>query len=192
MAIKLKFGEEGLFVPRIDLEINAAQEKNVNGVRSSGNSVAALLVMRFNWYRGGGDTARLNGARELISRTIQEEFETRRLIEEQVRVDWNRLITAEDRLPHQDERVINAAQVVSAYRQQFELGRRTLLDVLDTENELFQAQAELVEGEYDIIFAHWALLATLGQVLSTLEIASEATDEPDYRNPEPGLLFFDD
>jgi adhesin transport system outer membrane protein len=183
---------EGLFVPRFDLEINASQENNVNGVRNSGNSVSALLVMRFNWYRGGGDTARLKGARELVSRTIQEEHETRRLIEEQVRVDWNRLITAEDRLPHQEERVVNASQVVSAYRQQFELGRRTLLDVLDTENELFQARAELAEGEYDVIFAHWALLATLGQVLGTLELASEAAWEPDFRDPKAEFLLLDD
>lgn len=180
---------EALFVPRFDLELSANAEKNVDGARSSGASLSALVVMRFNWYRGGGDTARLRGARELLNQQRMEELETKRLIEEQVRVDWTRLITAEDRLPNLDERVVAAAQVVSAYRQQFELGQRTLLDVLDTENELFEARAELVEGEYAVHFAQWALLASLGEVLSTMGIASMAPADLDTMSADPPLLF---
>lgn len=170
---------EGVFVPRFDLELSASTDNNIEGTRGSSASLQALVVMRFNLFSGGGDSARLSGARRQVSQTIMEEQETRRLIEEQIRVDWARLQTARQRLPYLEERVVSAAQVVSAYRQQFNLGQRSLLDVLDTENELFQAQADLVDGTYDLHFAHWAVLASMGDILATMDIAPSWTGEDD-------------
>ncbi len=180
---------EGVFVPRFDIELSATGENNVNGVRGSGTDLAALLVMRFNLYRGGGDSAILRGAREQVSKTIMDERATRRLVEEQTRLDWSRLETAQSRLPNVEERVINSAQVVSAYRQQFELGQRTLLDVLDTENELFQARVDLVSAEYDVHFAHWAVISTLGQTTEAMGIHPETPEGFDEMSDEPPVFL---
>ena len=123
-----------------------------------------------------------------------------RLIEEQIRVDWNELITAQSRLPQLESRVLSASQVVSAYRQQFELGQRTLLDVLDVENELFQSRVRLVEGEYEILFAHFLILETLGatilETLGTL-LDSYGIKSQDYAQAvppmkDPNLLLLGD
>lgn len=180
---------EGVFVPRFDLEFNASAQRNADGIRRTNASATALVVMRFNLYSGGRDSARLRGAQELVSQTILQERETRRLVEEQARLDWSRLETSQGRLPNLEERVINAAQVVSAYRQQFELGQRTLLDVLDTENELFQSRSDLVEGEYDVHFAHWAILQTMGDALNVLGIVTESPAYVDTLTEPPALLL---
>ena len=131
----------------------------------------------------------MRGAQELVIQTILQERETRRLVDEHARLYWSRLETAQGRLPNLEERVINAAQVVSAYRQQFELGQRTLLDVLDTENELFQSRSDLVEGEYDVHFAHWAILQTMGDALNVLGIVTESPAEVDTLTEPPDLLL---
>lgn len=183
---------EAPFMPRVDLELSAAQEHNTNGVRSSGNSLQALTVMRFNLYRGGTDTARLRRAREFVSETMLSSRETNRLIEEQIRVDWNELETARSRLPQLESRVLAASQVVSAYRQQFELGQRTLLDVLDVENELFQSRVRLVEGEYEVLFAHYLILETLGTILDTYGIESQSYAEAVPPMEDPNLLLLGD
>ena len=183
---------EAPFMPRFDLELSAAQEHNTNGVRSSGNSYQALTVMRFNLYRGGTDTARLRRAREFVSETMLSSRETNRLIEEQIRVDWNELETARSRLPQLESRVLAATQVVSAYRQQFELGQRTLLDVLDVENELFQSRINLVSGEYEVLFAHFLILETLGQLLDAYGIESQSYAEAVPPMEDPNLLLLGD
>jgi adhesin transport system outer membrane protein len=180
---------EGAFVPRLDIELSASGEKDADGVRGTGRSLAALLVMRWNLYRGGGDSAILRGARERVSQQIMDERATRRLVEEQIRMDWSRLLTAQERLPKIEERVITSAQVVSAYRQQFELGQRTLLDVLDTENELFQSRVDLVQAEYETLFAHWAIISTLGQTLEIMGVDPAYTDDKPY-DPESDPPLF--
>lgn len=183
---------EGPFMPRFDLELSAQHETNTAGVRSSGNSYQALAVMRFNLYRGGTDTAKLRRAREFTSQTMLRLRETNRLIEEQIRIDWNELKTAKSRLPQLEARVLAAAQVVSAYVQQFELGQRTLLDVLDVRNELFVARVGLVEGEYEVLFAHYLLLETLGDLLKTYGIESQAYAEAVPPVEYPTLLLLGD
>jgi len=180
---------EGPFLPRFDLELAAEQDKDVNGVRSTGNSLQALAVMRWNLYRGGTDTAKLRRAREFVSETMLASRETERLVEEQVRFDWNQLETSSSRLPQLENRVLAATQVVSAYRQQFELGQRTLLDVLDVENELFQSRVRLIEGEYEVLFANYLILETLGDLLNAHGIKSQSYAEAVPPQPDPNLLL---
>ena len=63
------------------------------------------------------------------------------------------------------------SKVLTGYEEQFELGLRSLLDVLDLENELFDTRVSMVEAEYRYKFAHYRLLTTTGTLLSTLGVA---------------------
>lgn len=57
-----------------------------------------------------------------------------------------------------------------AYSQQFNLGQRTLLDLLDTENELFEARKDYLEAEYDEIISKYRVLNATGQLLDSLRV----------------------
>ena len=67
---------------------------------------------------------------------------------------------------HRDE----SASVVKAYNDQFDIGRRTLLDVLDSENEAFQANRAYVTTQYDLKVAQFQTLYSTGQLLPALGI----------------------
>jgi adhesin transport system outer membrane protein len=58
-----------------------------------------------------------------------------------------------------------------AYRQQFEVAQRTLLDVLDAENELFVSSGQLVSSQTNELLASYRILAVGGMLMSTLSIA---------------------
>jgi adhesin transport system outer membrane protein len=66
-----------------------------------------------------------------------------------------------------------------AYQQQFEIGQRSLLDLLDTENELYTARRSLVMGEHDLHLAEIRVLATSGSLLSALKLQTLAKSAPD-------------
>ena len=66
-----------------------------------------------------------------------------------------------------------SVRVVSAYREQFDIGRRSLLDVLDSENEAFQAERAYAHGHYDLIAANARTLQSMGQLLNTLSVSAE-------------------
>ena len=59
---------------------------------------------------------------------------------------------------------------LSAYYEQFQLGERTLLDILDVENEAFGARAALLNGRIDLLSSQYRILASVGRLLNTLAV----------------------
>ena len=70
-------------------------------------------------------------------------------------------------------------QVVNAYKDQFDLDRRTLLDVLDAQNELFVSRSNTINNEVLEMFAVYRLLALKGELMPTLDVAYQAEVDHD-------------
>lgn len=64
-------------------------------------------------------------------------------------------------------------RVRGTYQQQFDIGQRTLLDVLDSENEFFEASRAYANAEFDLTLAQARTLAAMGQLMQTLEVARD-------------------
>ena len=58
-----------------------------------------------------------------------------------------------------------------AYRQQFDIGQRTLLDVLDTQNEYFEASRAYINAQYNEFLAQARTLASMGRLVETLGVS---------------------
>lgn len=159
------------FYPQVDLVLNARQGEDIEGIEGVDKSASALLQMNWNLYRGGGDTAR---AREFVHRH-QEAKEVRadagRQVENDVRQTWAEMIAAGERARQFASQADANAEVVSAYKDQFSLDRRTLLDVLDSQNELFVSRSNTVDAEFIEMLSVYRLLALKGDLLPTLTVA---------------------
>lgn len=163
-------GTKATYYPQFDLQLNARDGNDLAGVRGEDTSASALVVMNWNLYRGGGDTARV---REFKYREVQSRealSETMRNIEKDVRDTWARIEAARDRTQQFSEEVAANTKVVSSYRDQFNLNRRTLLDVLDAQNELFVSRSNKVNSEFVEHASTFRLLAIKGQLLSALDV----------------------
>ena len=69
--------------------------------------------------------------------------------------------------PCQDAGLQAAAneKLVSSYREQFKVGQRSLLDVLDAQNTRFNTATLADTSSYASLFAQYRLLAATGQLL---------------------------
>jgi len=166
---------ESPYYPKFDIKLLGQGGNDVDGVKGDDNRFQALLVMDYNLYRGGGDKARHRRAIEKASEARQREAEIQRLVAERMRVEYTALLTARENLPIAETRAKSAARVVSAYRQQFELGHRSLLDVLDVVHELFQANVGVVNTDAEMMRAYYRVLATNGSLLSVLNVTVPAS-----------------
>lgn len=163
------------FWPQINLELSHTWDEDADPTnRGIGNVSEFLVRLRYNLFSGGADRARTARAMSRASRTYLREAEIRRLIEEQIRTDFNELSVSRDQVPIVEARVMATSNVLDGYEEQFELGLRSLLDVLDLGNELFDTRVSLVEAEYRYKFAHYRLLTTTGTLLSTLGVSIPA------------------
>ncbi len=150
------------FFPKFSLDGETNRERHTNGQRGFRGDSSILLTMTYNLYSGGGDTARERKALESEQEARLKNDEQIRLVKEDTLVAYNDLMTSQREIPLLENRSVTAEGVARAYRSQLSIGKRSLLDVLDTENELFQAKVTLIRGRYDLIRRHYKLLAQMG------------------------------
>ncbi len=158
------------FRPRLDLEVGANRDSDLAGVEGVRNTNSVMLVGRWNLFRGGSDKAREQAQVHRHFAAVDRVADTRRAVEEDVTVSLHAKATSEERLIHLAAYVEASAQTLKAYRSQHELGRRSLLDLLDAENELFAARSNLASGRFDDLFNHYFVAASQGRLVSTLGI----------------------
>ena len=73
------------------------------------------------------------------------------------------------------QHVISAKETQRYYEQQFNLGQRSLLDLLDTENELFQARQDYLASQFSELDARYRLLNATGVLLDSFRITRSST-----------------
>ncbi len=166
---------KGKMWPRLEIELTAQRNQNIGGSRGMEINYRAFGVVTWNLFKGGADLANTRSLNEIASVAVQNEAEKRRTVVKEMRTNFNKRQVAADRIPTLEDRVLAADQVVAAYRQQFQLGQRTLLDVLDVENELFQARVALVSGEFQFRVANYQMLATIGTLGPALGVVAPDT-----------------
>ncbi len=158
------------FWPTLDIEGRASTGIDIGGERGSDSDIEALLVMRYNLYRGGIDTANREEQVRRIDEARQALLQFEREVQEIVRGAYNTLDRSQRRLVLLREQVAVSEQVRQSYLDQFSIGERTLLDVLDAENALFNARVDLVNSEFDLMFSKYQIIGATGQFLTTFNI----------------------
>jgi outer membrane protein, adhesin transport system len=177
-------GSRAGFYPRFDIEAGVGANENIDGVRGSNVGASALLVMRLNLFRGGADIAREREAFARFNEARQELARARRNAEEEARLSYNALTTARARTAALRDQVEAQRLTRDAYLSQFEVAQRTLLDVLDAENEYFITRSALVTAELTQEFAVYRVLAVAGRMLEALAIDQPPETISIWRGPD--------
>lgn len=164
-------GTGSTLYPQLDLQLSGRQGDNLSGVEGRNTSAAALVVMNWNLYRGGADVARVREFTHRYQQSKEERAQSAREIEDDVRQTWARMVSAGERAREFAAQAAANSEVVRAYKDQFSLDRRTLLDVLDAQNELFVSRTNTINAEFLEMFSVFRLLAVKGQLLPTLGVA---------------------
>jgi adhesin transport system outer membrane protein len=178
-------GTKSSLYPTLDLQLGGRQGHNVGGIEGRDRSASALVVMNWNLYRGGGDVARIREFKHRHQQTKEERATAARQIENDVRETWASMVSAGERAKEFANQAAANGEVVRAYKDQFNLDRRTLLDVLDAQNELFVSRSNTINAEFLEIFSVFRLLALKGQLLPTLGVAYPEESKLIEINSEP-------
>lgn len=160
------------YYPQLNAEITGGLNDNLDGVEGQNNELQAMLRLRYNLYQGGADTARENERVQRLHEARSQLEEDRRSVREAMHISWNAMQTASARLAPLNQHVLSAEQTRTAYQGQFDLGQRTLLDLLDSEIEAFNARSALINGRYTAEFAAYQVLARTGDLVDTVATAN--------------------
>ncbi|WP_425197403.1 TolC family outer membrane protein [Polaromonas sp.] len=166
----------GAYQPRFDLRLRREQGNNLNSIPGNSDTTVAEVVMSWNLFNGFSDRARerqfaeqLNVAKDLRDKTCRD-------IRQTLLIAYNDARKLKEQLGYLDQNKVSVEKARNAYRQQFDIGQRTLLDLLDTENELFQARRAVANAEQDLNIAYARTHAGLGTLLAALDLSKIETD----------------
>ena len=157
-------------VPRVTIEAGASRNRDIDGVAGPNNERYAMLRLRYNLFRGFGDSERVRETEARFDEALANLHRVRNEVERDVRQAWDALASDRARLPQLARYARASAEVAEAYRLQFQLGQRTLLDVLNAENERFNATGGYIAGRAAVTAGELRILASSGRLLDALEI----------------------
>lgn len=169
-------GTRAPFLPRFDAELAAGQNDDLDGVPGTNDEWLAMLRMRYNLYNGGTDSANRRAANSNVRQAEALLAQAHREVEQNMRNAWHALQSSRLRLQPLQQHVLSAEQTRNAYRSQFDIGQRTLLDLLDAETELFTARTAYLNERYNHDFASYSILASAGELVRTLTGAPANND----------------
>jgi len=157
--------------PEIALELDGNWDKNPNAIDNSKDyELAAMLRLRYNLYNGGTDAAAIRRSAYDVNRAKAIGEDAHRQVTEGTRLAWNAWDVLLRQKSFLQQHVEASYQTVQSYKKQFTLGKRSLLDVLNTENELFEAQNEYIRADIDELRAKYRILNATGKLLHALRV----------------------
>lgn len=158
------------FYPQVDLQLNADVGHEQSGIEGRSENLSALAIANWNLYRGGIDTALRREQIYRVAQTKEQRAQQGRVVENDVRQTWAAMVAAGERSQVFAQQAEANTQVLQAYKDQFDLDRRTLLDVLDSQNELFVARSNAINAQYLQMLAAYRLLALQGKLLPAMGV----------------------
>jgi outer membrane protein, adhesin transport system len=168
------------YLPRVDVRAYSGTDRNQTVIqppvgRTRVDGVEVLLT--YNFYRGGSDVAR---EREAINRHLEARDQLEKVCRDTrqtLSIAYSDVGSLTEQMSKLDRHRLAAERTHVVYRQQYNLGQRTLLDLLDSQNEFFQAERAFYIAQYNQVIAQARTLAAMGRLVPSLNVTR--ADLPD-------------
>lgn len=172
-------GQKSANYPTLELRASQGYNRNQDGVPGNYRKGLVQLALNYNLFRGGSDKARTIAASENLSAAFDLRDKACRDIRQETRIaqsDTRRLV---EQIKYLEQHQLSTEKVREAYRKQFDIGQRTLLDLLDTENEYFESRRALTRAEIDYQLAQIRVLTQTHLILPALKLVPLEKNSPE-------------
>lgn len=169
------------FHPRLDLRMRNESTANYQGALGTRQNNVAELVFSFNIFNGGADMARQQVYAERKNLALDLRDKSCRDIRQTLSIAYNDVERLKAQISNLDLQVSSIEKTRDAYKAQFNIGQRSLLDLLDTENELLNARRTAVNSDMDLGIAYLRTQAGIGRLMEFLGVRPRGLDDAIFR-----------
>jgi adhesin transport system outer membrane protein len=160
--------ELSAFYPKVNAQLSSEYTKNEDGVEEDTRTQKAMLNLEYNLYNGNFDeTKKLQNIEK--TRTLKFKLEdTKRKVREKLGLAVASYTHNRDKVNCLKLHVQLTGNTVNVYSEEYYLGRRTLIDLLNIEEEYSNAKKELVVAEHELHYSLFRILEAVGVIGYTL------------------------
>ncbi len=152
------------YSPVIDVVSTANYEKHNAGTLGTRRDYSVQLQANWNLFTGLSTDESLKQVAYDYGSSRSNHDQTIDKVIEQVRLSWQSLLTARNRLELLENAVNIASEVFISRKKLREAGKETVINVLDAENEVSNAQINFTAASYDERLAIYQLLLSMGRL----------------------------
>ena len=164
--------------PTFHLEGTARAGHDIDGFEGKTTDLQARGVLRWLLYNGGTKEANVREQMERANETHARLFQRTREAEEDVRSAWSRLLNQTALASELEAQQRISDDLLLSYREQFNIGRRSLLDVLDAQNSRYNVQQQAETARLAKLYAQYRVLAAENKLIECLGVQQPAAAIP--------------
>ena len=176
------------YMPRVDVRAYASNENNTGGISGNTRVNGVEVVLNYNLFRGGADAARERQAVDQSEQARDLQEKACRDVRQTLSIAYSDVRSLSEQQRYMDQHRLATEKSREAYRQQFDIGQRTLLDLLDSQNEFFEASRAYINARYNQVSAQARTLAGMGQLVSAMGVKrADVPSAPDAGQDRSGI-----
>ncbi len=159
------------YYPKLDLELSQVfndHEELGDGLEQADDRFNARITMTYNLFRGGVDAARVQKRVSKISQEVEIQRDLKRQVVEGLDLSWNAYHMVEEQLKDLRDYSEYSEDTLELYKEEYDLGRRSLLDLLSSQNDVINSRSQIIKAEYDQLFAKYRILDAMGLLVSAI------------------------
>jgi adhesin transport system outer membrane protein len=157
---------QGSLVPRLDAMARYVRGMDRQSLPGQNDEVYAGLRATYAFPLGMATVAQARGAEMLLESQTHKLEAARRDVREAVRVAWAQREGLEATLPLATEHWKRVGKVLEGFKTQYSLGRRSMLDLLIVQDEVYSAESRKIQLTYDRVLADFAVMAQAGTLVA--------------------------
>jgi adhesin transport system outer membrane protein len=163
----LEQGKSG-FMPTLDFELAYNFDRNTSDTLGHERNYTALFVFKQNLYRGNADMETVTKNRTNIMQEYENQREIKRQIIEGLQLSWSAYTMTEKQIIFLNSYQEQSKVTLNLYKQEFEDGTRTLIDLLTAQDDYISARSKLVTASYDSLFSKYRVLDAMGELINSI------------------------
>ncbi len=166
----LRKERENNYYPHVDLQVSKGYDRIYNdNFGGRDNDLRASVMLSWNLYNGGADSAEVQKQVSKINQEYELKRELKRQVIEGLELSWSAYTMVDKQLKHLFDYRNYSENTLSLYQEEYNFGRRTLLDLLAAQRDFNSAQAEIITAKYSRLFARYRIMDAMGtMVISVL------------------------
>lgn len=164
---------ESAYHPKINFEVGPSYSDRSGPGSQWTSGVDAGLVMRWNLFNSGADKAGTEAAESRTRMATETLYNFHDELALEIENTWTRYLAAKEQKKYYEEAIGYNTATRDAYLEQFKLGERSLLDVLDAESELFNSSTQYTTANGNVVVGAYRLYALTGMLLPELGIKED-------------------
>jgi outer membrane protein, adhesin transport system len=160
--------KRSLLYPSIDFQVTKEYNKSYSEeiADTKDDKFNAMLMLRYNLYNGGANRAEIKKQVSVISQRKDIIADTKRQIIQGMELSWSAYIMLEKQLGHLYNYRDYSKKTLGLYKEEYDFGKRSLLDLLAAQNDFDSAQQEIITAKYNHMLAKYRILDAMGSMVS--------------------------